>query len=111
MYRHAVDDGFPHRASFELTDEDLEAARAGVVPDLSQYPQPPPSAAQRQAAQAWTEWKVCRLHCTVLVVTKHYVSQAKYPDMLVNFQDFVAAAQHKRVAVFLDYDGVCIVKR
>lgn len=59
MYRHTEDDGFPHRASFELTDEDLEAARAGVVPDLSHYPQPPPSAAQRQAAQAWTEWKVC----------------------------------------------------
>lgn len=76
------------------------------MPDLSQYPQPPPSAAQRQAAQAWSEWKVCGWITRWLV---HTVAQAKYPDMLINFQDFVAAAQHKRVAVFLDYDGALML--
>ncbi len=130
MFSRKHSDGFPARASFELTEEDLEAARAGVVPDLGQYPRPPPSAAQRQALQEWNEWKVCgwdlwrgvpgglcvdnntwwkRCGAHGMYTWCTPASQAKYPDMLQRFQDFANAARQKRVAVFLDYDGMCVV--
>ncbi len=73
---------------------------AGVEPHAtacsSANPPPEPEAAVREKR---------RSEPRVLSRALHSLAQAQYPCLLERFDDFAEAADGKRVAVFLDYDG------
>ena len=98
------------RASFELTEDDIEALRARIGSSGLATNAPPPRQGMTDESHVFEAWRVCEicLSCVVSVsrgVDCHHIMQAKHPCALSHFSEFVSLLRGKRLAVFLDYDG------